>query len=80
MADQKNAYKVLRRHEGDRFYEEGDTREGTAAELGHLVPNVLELIGPVKAEKAEAKPKNKALPAAPANKAVTTPGRKSKGK
>lgn len=61
-------WKVLRRHEGDRMYEEGDTREGTAAELGHLEGKVLELIGPIKAAKAEKAPLNKAEGAAPVNK------------
>ncbi|WP_247366882.1 hypothetical protein [Bradyrhizobium sp. 18] len=73
MAD-KMKFKVLRRHDGDRMYEEGETREGTQADLGHLVPNVLELIGPAEPEpvapeqKAEPAPQNKAEPA-PANKA-----------
>lgn len=44
---EKLKYKVLRGHDGDRFYNEGEERVGTKAELGHLVPNVLELIGPV---------------------------------
>ena len=61
-------YKVLRRHEGDRVYEEGETRDGTESDLGHLVPNVLRKVGPAKAEKAEPAPLNKAE-RAPANKA-----------
>ncbi|MBR1193231.1 hypothetical protein [Bradyrhizobium sp. AUGA SZCCT0160] len=81
MAD-KMKFKVLRRHEGDRMYEEGDTREGTQAELGHLVPKVLELLGPAdrpldpakpaEPVKAEPAPLNKSEPA-PANKAEPVP-------
>jgi hypothetical protein len=75
---EKLKWKVLRRHEGDRMYEEGDTREGTQAELGHLSPKVLELIGAAEAnvEKAEAAPLNKAEPA-PQNKAEPAPDNKS---
>ena len=87
-------WKVLRRHEGDRMYEENETRQGTRAELGHLSPNTLELIGPAAfggkgdhdqngltggtAAKSEPAPRNKAESAAPANKAVSP--RASKGK
>lgn len=70
----KMKYRVLRRHEGDRVYDEGDTREGTEAELGHLVPKVLEPIGAAKAEPA---PRNKAE-SAPTNKAEQSPRRKRK--
>jgi hypothetical protein len=66
-------YRVVRRHEGDRMYEEGETRTGTKAELGHLVPNVL-----VEME-AEAKPQTKAEPA-PSNKAEPAPRNKSKAR
>lgn len=58
---EKVTFNVLRRHEGDRLYDEGDTREAVAAEVAHLVA------GGVLA-KADAKAKNKAEPAA-ANKA-----------
>lgn len=68
-------WKVLRRHEGDRMYEEGETREGTKSDLGHLSPNTLELLSP--AAKAEPAPLNKAEPA-PANKAVSQRASKSK--
>lgn len=44
---EKLKWKVLRGHDGDRFYNEGDERIGTRAELGHLAPNTLEEIGPV---------------------------------
>lgn len=60
-------WKVIREHQGDRFYEEGDVRQGTEEELGHLTPNVLIKLGP--AAKAEPAPLNKAESAAPANKA-----------
>jgi hypothetical protein len=70
-------WKVLRQHEGDRMYQEGETREGTKADLGHLSPKTLELIGPAsQAEKAETVPSNKAEGASEANKAAT--GRKAK--
>jgi hypothetical protein len=70
-------WKVLRRHDGDRLYEEGEIRTGTKAELGHLAPKTLELLGPAGAQgKAESEPLNKAESAAPANKAAT--GRKAK--
>ena len=68
-------WKVLRGHEGDRFYREGETRIGTTAELGHLSPRTLQRIGPVPAAKSEPKPHDKAEHQ-PANKAET--GRKAK--
>jgi hypothetical protein len=77
----KMKWKVVRRHEGDRIYEEGDIREGTESDLGHLVPKVLELIGPADAEarpKAERAPRNKAE-RAPANKSEQ-PARRRRGK
>lgn len=74
MAD-KLKYRVIRRHDGDRMYEEGEIREGTQADLGHLVPNVLEPIGPAETvserspeAKSEPAPENKVEPA-PSNKA-----------
>lgn len=39
-------FKVVRQHQGDRFYNEGETREGTDAEFAHLVPHVLEPMEP----------------------------------
>jgi hypothetical protein len=70
-------WKVLRRHDGDRLYEEGEIRTGTKAELGHLAPKTIELLGPEPPKgKAESAPLNKAESAAPANKAAT--GRKAK--
>lgn len=69
-------WKVLRRHDGDRMYEEGEIRTGTKAELGHLSPRTLELIGPAElAAKAERAVLNKAERPT-ANKAAT--GRKAK--
>lgn len=60
-------FKVLRQHQGDKPYAEGDTREADERDVAHLVANgVLE---PVKA-KAEAPAKNKAEPAVQ-NKAQT---------
>jgi hypothetical protein len=75
---EKLKFKVLRRHEGGRMYEEGETREGTLAELGHLVPRVLERMdGAAKAE-AQA-PANKMEPA-PANKAEPANNQRNRGK
>lgn len=55
-------YEVLRRHQGDKFYEQGDEREASEVDVAHLVKS-----GVLKA-KAEGKPKNKAEGAAPKNK------------
>jgi hypothetical protein len=75
-------FRVLRPHDGDRFYQEGEERRGTMADLGHLVPRTLEPLGAsdeARAEpKAEPAPKNKAEPAAPANKAATTRARRAR--
>lgn len=57
-------FRVVRGHQGDRYYNEGEEREGNEADFKHLIPHVLE---PVSGKKAEAAPKNKAEPA-PANK------------
>lgn len=62
----KQRFKVLRRHEGDRMYEEGEVREGALSDLKHLIPNVLQPID--EGAKAEERPANKAEPA-PDNKA-----------
>lgn len=70
-------WKVLRQHEGDHMYREGETRLGTKADLGHLSPKVLELVGPADdGAKSEQPPLNKAEGASKANKAAT--GRKAK--
>jgi hypothetical protein len=58
---EKVTFNVLRRHEGDKLYEEGDSREAVEAEVAHLV-------GLGVLEKADAQPKNKAAPTV-ANKA-----------
>lgn len=74
-------YKVLRRMEGDKLYEAGDTRELNKADAGHLV--ALGVLQPVDAEdeqpkglapapKAEHVPSNK-MEAAPSNKAAPAP-------
>ena len=59
--DKVETYRVLRGHEGDRTYIEGETRKGLAAELGHLVPLTLELMAnePAKAAPTKRKPKAK---------------------
>jgi len=68
-------WKVMRGHEGDRFYREGEIRIGSVAELGHLSPRTLQRLGPAPTAKSEAKPHNKAERPL-ANKAET--GRKAK--
>lgn len=50
-------YKVLRRHQGDRFYEEGEVREARAGDVAHLVDRGV-------LAKDEPAAKNKAEPAA----------------
>ena len=69
MSNQLTRYAVLREHDGDRFYREGETRDARQADVAHLVGRVLEEIGPAPVEKAEDAPQNKAEGAAPANKA-----------
>lgn len=72
-------FKVLRPHEGDRFYKVGEIRSGNKAELKHLVPNTLEEIGA--GEKVEPKaPKAKVEPAAKNKDAGSSPKNKGKGK
>ena len=66
MADHK--YEVVREHIGDKPYAVGDERVASPGDVSHLVPNVLKDLGPVKAEKADAKSKDKAEPK-PDNKA-----------
>jgi hypothetical protein len=75
MSTKLTRYAVLREHDGDRFYREGETRDARPADVAHLVGRVLEEIGPAPAEKAEPIAQNKAEGAAPANKAS---GRKAK--
>ena len=59
-------YRVVRGHIGDKEYAEGDIRTARDTDVGHLVPNVLELLGaapaprPKKAKKASAPHPNKA--------------------
>lgn len=56
-------YLVVRQHEGDRMYAEGDTRNAVADDVKHLVPHVLEPVGDADeepAQKAEPAPLNKA--------------------
>ena len=67
-------YRVLRQHDGDRFYEAGETRFAREAEVKHLIPLVLELDGPATA--AEVESIIAIDPAAPAIKVIT--GRKPK--
>lgn len=51
---EKVTFNVLRRHEGDRLYEEGSTREAVAAEVAHLVAaGVLVQVDPANASKID---------------------------
>jgi hypothetical protein len=71
----EESFAVVRRHIGDRPYEVGETRVGSMADLGHLVPRVLQPL----AGKADAAPENKAMGAAPANKAKIKAEKPAKG-
>ena len=55
-------YEVLRRHQGDKFYEQGDERNASEVDVSHLVKS-----GVLK-EKVDDKPKNKAEGRAEKNK------------
>lgn len=87
MAEQM-LYRVLREHEGDKSYVTGDTRTADPAVVAHLIPNVLEAIGPAPAENAPrpprktksggASPSTKAKTAAPARKAAPAKVRKGR--
>lgn len=79
MTSKLQNFRVLREHDGDRFYKQGEIREAKAGEVAHLVGKVLEPLADEpesEAAKAEPAPQNKAEGAAPANKA--SPGRKAK--
>jgi hypothetical protein len=69
-------YKVLRQHDGDKQYWEGDKRELSAADAKQLVD--LGVLKEVKA-KAETAPQNKAEPA-PANKSISALDHDSNGR
>lgn len=56
-------YRVVRPHEGDRFYAENEIREGNEADLKHLVPKVLE---PIEEASAKAEPPIETKPEPPA--------------
>lgn len=74
-------YLVVRQHEGDRLYAEGDTRVAMSDDVKHLVPHVLERVGDADDEpaaKAEPAPLNKAEVVVSATKAASQ--RASKGK
>ena len=75
MSNKLTRYRVLRDHDGDRSYTEGETRDAMSGDVAHLVGRVLEEIGPAPETepasdaKSEPAPMNKAEGAAPANKA-----------
>lgn len=56
-------FRVLRQHEGDRFYAEGDEREADETDVAHLVAAGVLAKATDESVKAEPKPKNKAEPA-----------------
>lgn len=68
-------FKVVRAHEGDRFYAEGEIREGKESEFKHLIPHVLVPAGD--APKSEQPVESKSLGAAPENKAEEPKGNKA---
>lgn len=79
----KQKYTVVREHGA---FAEGDERVAFAADVQHLIPHCLELIGDADedeeaeetdGEKSEDEPLNKAEPAAPANKATAPKARKA---
>ncbi|MBY5976724.1 hypothetical protein KUV39_08700 [Phaeobacter italicus] len=54
-------YEVMRRHQGDKFYEEGETREAKPSDVSHLVARgVLRKKAPEVLNKVRAVPKSKA--------------------
>lgn len=61
-------YRVVREHVGDKPYAEGDERIADSGTVSHLVPHVLEEIGPVRKKAQKAAPNNKAEGPSPANK------------
>lgn len=61
----KQRYKVLRAHQGDKWYKEGATRTAEPSTVKHLIGKTLKPI----AAKVRATPQNKAVKA-PANKAA----------
>ena len=71
----QRTYRVVREHDGDRYYFEGDTRTADSNDVAHLIPHVLVLDDD--GEKSDAPEENKALGAAPQNKAAS--GRRTKG-
>lgn len=63
-------YIVKRAHQGDKWYDEGDTRDVREGDVAHLVARgVLEPVSGKAAKKAVEAPKNKAV-TAPKNKAA----------
>jgi hypothetical protein len=78
MTETAKLYRVIREHEGERFYRPGEERVARPTSVAHLVPPCLEEIGDAPDQaKSEEAPLNKAEPAAPANKAS---GRKANKK
>lgn len=57
-------YRVLRAHDGDRWYDVGDTREAVEAEVAHLVPLTLQPVGNAAIKQEPAPANKKAAPLA----------------
>lgn len=71
MSAELMRYRVLRGHDGDRWYGEGETRVARSDDVQHLVGKVLEPLGPAvqgEGAKSDPAPNNKADPP-PNNKA-----------
>lgn len=70
-------YRVVREHQGDKPYAERDERIAAPSDVKHLIPHVLEEIGPADDEadeKAEAPHPNKSEGDAPTNKSLDHDG------
>lgn len=59
-------FAVMRRHQGDKWYEEGDVREAKPSDVQHLIDRGV--LVETEDKKAQPKPKNKAVESAPKNK------------
>lgn len=62
-------YVVTRAHQGDRWYDVGDTRIARQADVADLVERGVLVPASIEAKAIRRAPKNKAVKAAPANKA-----------
>jgi len=71
-------FTVLRAHQGDRWYDEGDTREARKLDVAHLLARGT--LGPHNPDAQQKTPAKKAQAKAPANKAQgNAPANKAQG-